>query len=417
MTGASDNKAPSSSTRSPFYIARQPIFDNSLKVFGYELIFRANRSEQKDSISQDQVVSRTINSILELGLDNLAGKARAFLKLAPNLLLNYIELPLESDRIAVTVPRDLDIDDKLVQSLELLATQGFTIVVDADAFESGSELLAGLTHIIKLDIRAVGRADLAEWVQRLHPQSARLLAENVDAQEDYEACRDAGFDYFHGHFLERPRMIEHHRLPENKVNVLRLLTALQNPDIEPKDVERIIKYDVTLNYMLLRSVNSAYFGLPMTVKTVSHAVAYLGLNAVRSLVRLILLADLDDRPDELTRIALTRARMAENLTANLSEDTRQDAFMVGLFSLLDAMLETPMANVVSQLPLVAEVRDALLKEAGPYGRMLRTIRAYEHGDWAGVESQQMWSEEDLASAYLEAVRWSNEQAVTLPPPA
>lgn len=414
MAGISDNETSGTANQTPSYLARQPIFDQTLKVFGYELIFRGDRSHYQDSVSQDKAVSRTINAILELGLENLVGDARAFLRLPPNLLLNYIELPLESDRIAVTVPRNVDIDDSLIRSLELLATQGMTIAVDGAAFANGNAALASVTDIIRLDVRTIEHAALASQIEHLRPLSARLLAENADAQEDYEVCRDLGFDYFQGYFLERPRMIEHRRLPENQLNVLRLLTALQNPDVEPKDIERIVKYDVALNYMLLRSVNSAYFGLPVTVKTVSHAIAYLGLNAVRRLVHLILLADLDDRPDELTRVALTRARMAENLTAQLSDDTRQDAFMVGMFSLLDAMLETPMSNVVSQLPLVDQVRDALLTEAGPYGRMLRTIRAYEHGDWEALEQQQMWSEEDLAAAYLEALRWSDEQANALP---
>jgi len=402
--------APEGEAYESVQIGRQPIFDRKLGIFGYEMLFRAGPQNRAHVLDGNRATSRVIlNSFLEIGLENLVGNAYAFFNLTRDFLLRHTELPFRSSRIALEVLEHVEVDNALRDALQVLVAQGFTIVLDDFTFEGSTAPLAGMAHIIKVDVQALDGGSLEEHARHLSAYPARLLAEKVETEEEFERCRELGFDYFQGYFFCRPRMIERRRLPESRLNVLRLLAALQRPDVEPKQLESIIRNDVSLNYKLLRWVNSAYYGLPITVKSVSHAIAYMGIDPVRHWVRLLLLAGLEDRPAELVRVALMRARMAERLTANLSEDTREGAFTVGLFSMLDALLQCPMREVVSELPLVDEVRQALLEEKGPFGRMLRTIRSYEAGDWRAVDEQELWSAEDLGRAYLDAVQWIQEQ--------
>lgn len=410
MSHNTPDDAASEDGQPSIYIARQPILDRDLRLFGYELLFRAGPENRADVLDGDRATSRVIlNSFLEIGLDSLVGKGYAFFNLTRNFLLRHTELPFRSSRIALEILEHVEVDEALTEAVRRLAAQGFTIVLDDFTFSGSTAPLAGLAHIIKVDVQALGADRLQPAVERLRRYPARLLAEKVETQDEYELCRRLGFDYFQGYFLRRPRMIEQRRLPENRLNVLRLLAELQRPEVEPRRLEAIIKHDLGLTYKLLRWVNSAYYGLPVKIRSVSHAIAYMGVDPVRHWVRLLLLAGLQDRPEELVRVALTRAAMAENLTGGLSEQTRESAFTVGLFSVLDALLETPMETVVSQLPLPDDVRDALLREEGPYGRLLKTIRAYETGDWAGLDAQEIWSVAELSRAYLQAVRWSDSQ--------
>lgn len=407
MAQTQDTAAVEATDRDSIYIGRQPIFDRDLNVFGYELLFRSGKENRADVLDGDQATSRVIlNSFLEIGLDKLVGNTYAFFNLTRNFLLNHSEFPFRSSKIGLEILEDVTVDETLMEAVRGLSAQGFLIALDDFMFTSENAPLAAIANLIKVDIQSMDRNELAQHVTQLRRFPAKLLAEKVEDQEQYEHCRELGFDYFQGYFLCKPKMFEERRLPDNKLNVLRLLTELENPDVGPKELEAIIKHDVSLNYKLLRCVNSAYYGLPISVKSVSHAVVYMGLDTVRNWVRLLVLAGLEDRPDELIQIALTRARMAENLTAHFSEDTKESAFTVGLFSVLDALMEVPMKDIVPRLPLAEEIRDALLESTGPYGRMLAIIRAYEGGDWDALEEQEMWTTEMLSEAYLNALEWA-----------
>lgn len=408
MTQTQDTTAVETAEQESIFIGRQPIFDRELNVFGYELLFRSGKENRADVLDGDQATSRVIlNSFLEIGLDKLVGNAYAFFNLTRNFLLNHSEFPFRSSKIGLEILEDVTVDETLMEAVRGLSAQGFLIALDDFMFTSENAPLAAIANLIKVDIQSMSRDELDQHVSQLRRFPAKLLAEKVETQEQYEHCRELGFDYFQGYFLCKPKMFEEKRLPDNKLNVLRLLTELENPDVGPKELEGIIKHDVSLNYKLLRCVNSAYYGLPITVKSVSHAVVYMGMDTVRNWVRLLVLAGLEDRPDELIKIALTRARMAENLTAHFSEDTKESAFTVGLFSVLDALMEVPMKEIIPRLPLADEIRDALLESTGPYGRMLAIIRAYEGGDWDALEEQEMWGTEILTEAYLDALDWAN----------
>lgn len=267
--------------------------------------------------------------------------------------------------------------------------------------------LIPLAHLVKIDVPSQTPGALEQLVAKLRRYQVKLVAEKVETRAQYQHCREIGFDYFQGRYLCRPEIVRERTLSDSKLNVLRLLAELERPDTGPKELEAVIRNDVALTYKLLRCVNSAYFGVSLKIKSLSHAIVYLGLNTIRNWARLLTLANISDRPVELIKLALTRAKMCELLVANLSKEINEIAFTVGLFSLLDALMGIPMQDALSRISLSDEIGQALVDGTGPYANLLNIVRAYEEGDWVALEDSH-YPRSALVNAYLEAVTWADE---------
>ena len=399
-------------------LARQPIYDRELAVVGYEILFRNSsenraRIDQSDTAAANAATARAlINTTLDMDLDRIAEGKILFFNLSHDFLLSDLELPESESRIGIDVLTDGRDDTALAKEVEDLALSGYVIALDDFHWREGVEPLIEAATMVKIDIQAHSATELAQLIQNLEPFDIKLTAKKVEDTQQFDYCRELGFELFQGYFMCRPTVVKAARVPDSKVNVMRLMAKLQDPDVSPKELEAVIRHDMALNYRLLRTVNSAYYGLAVKVRSISHAIVYLGLPAIRRWTRLQLLAGSDDRPSELIKLGLTRARMAELLTANLDKNVQDAAFTVGLFSLLDAILDLPMERVVEQLPLEADLARALTSRTGPYGHMLETIIQYENGRWDEMASG-MYSHKNLTDSYMEALLWAQEQYALL----
>lgn len=395
------------------FVARQPIFDNNLHVYGYELLFRDAMTDTANIADGDEAANQAtskvlLNTIMELDLDRLVDGRIAFFNMTRQFLMAGANLPLNASNVGIEILESVPIDDGTIQAAEELSLLGFTIALDDFDWRPGIERLLNLASIVKIDVLEHGEQAIIDMIDQLRPYKLRLVAEKVETQEQFEFCRELGFHYFQGFFLCRPNTVAARRLPENRLNTLRLIAKLQDPEVTPDEVENIIKHDVTLNYRLLKSVNSAYYGLSVRIRSVGHAIVYLGMPSVRNWANLLLLAGLEDRPNELVRLALVRARMCEILTEDKPSETRDGAFTTGLFSMLDALLDIPMNNIMEQLPLDEDLALALSEREGPYGRLLSTVIACERGDWKSIHSE-LFTNQQLAAAYFKSVDWATGQ--------
>jgi EAL and modified HD-GYP domain-containing signal transduction protein len=395
-------------------LARQAIYDRNLKVVGYEILFRdseQNRAEidQSDPAAANAATARAlINTTLDMDLDRIAEGKILFFNLSRDFLRSDFELPESESQIGIDVLTGEGDDEALATELEDLALSGYVIALDDFRWSEGVEPLVEAAQMVKIDVQAHSSVELATLIERLEPFDVKLTAKKVENTQQFDYCRELGFDLFQGYFMCRPTVVKAARVPDSKVNVLRLMAKLQDPDVAPQELEAIIRHDMALNYRLLRTVNSAYYGLSVKIRSISHAIVYLGLPAIRRWTRLQLLAGSGDTPSELIKLGLTRARMAELLTANLDKDVQDSAFTVGLFSLLDAILDLPMDQVVDQLPLEADLEKALTSRTGPYGHMLETIIQYENGEWDEMASG-LYSHKNLSASYMEALLWAQQQ--------
>lgn len=406
------DKGGSAETRAHF--ARQPIYDRDRAVFAYELLFRepeaATGADAPDRETDHSASARVLlDAITELDMEHVADNRLALINLSRDFLVDDHDLLPQDANMGIEIPATACNDDDAARVLGLLSARGITVALDDFSWQPGIERLLQQAHLVKIDIRNTDADALQPLAERLRDWPVKVLALNVETQEAFDQCRDMGFDYFQGFFLCRPRRVSTPRLPDSKINTLRLMDALQSPEVDPHDLEAIIHSDLTLHYRLLRTVNSSYYGLPVEVKSIAHAVIYLGIPTVRRWAYLQLVAGSDDRPPEVLRLALIRARMCEQLTPDADKEKRDTAFTVGLFSLLDGALDTSMELVLAHLPLDRDVARALVSREGPYGHLLQTVIWYEGGQWDRLEEDRRFALDSVTHCYLEALQWARAQ--------
>lgn len=394
-------------------LARQPIFDRRLAIFGYEMLYRpssgADSAGTLPARSPEAATARVvINAIMDMDVQQISNGRLAFFNIPPSLLLEDAELPFNPEQVGLDVVDADPADAALKEKLEHLKLDGMVLALDDFTWADGVENLLETVDIVKLNVSAMHHAELVDTLERLANHDVSTLAKRVETTQQFDFCRELGFHYFQGFFLCRPTLVKAQRLPDSKINVMRLIAKLQDPDVSPDELEDIIRHDMALHFRLLRTVNSAYYGLSVQIKSISHAIVYLGLSTIRRWTRLQLIAGSGDTPSEVVKQALVRARMCELLTGNFDKETQDAAFTTGLFSLLDAILELPMDQVLLQLPLADHLEAALTRREGPYGRLLDAVIRYETGEWSEM-GEGMYSADNLSQSYLEAVRWADEQ--------
>lgn len=396
------------------YIGRQPIFDRDLEVYAYELLFRSGSLNQAADANApfdgDRATSQVIvNAFIEIGLDQIVGNRRAFINLTRSFVTAATPLPFPQDRVVLEILEDIEPDAEVLAGLRTLAGQGYQMALDDFVFQEDRRALLEVAHIVKIDLMAVPRETLQAEVARLRRHDVRLIAEKVETREDFEQCRELGFDYFQGYFLSRPNIVQGRQLPPNRLAVLQLLARLQDPQADAGDIERLVAQDVALSYKLLRYINSAFFALPKKIESIRQAVIYLGTRAIRTWVSLLVVAGLDDKPAALVAQAMQRARMCELLAQRARRPQPDAYFTVGLFSLLEALLDAPLESILDTLPFSDGIRDALLRQEGPYGEALACVIAYERGHFLKARFDRLGATE-MTDTYLAATHWADQSA-------
>jgi len=381
-------------------VARQPIVDADLRLHGYELLFRGERGETADP--ERWTASLIVDGLAELGLRDLVGDALAFMNVSRGFLLEVDPLPFEPNGVVLELTEDShQTDEVLLARLRDLRERGYRIALDDFAYNPALGPLIELADVIKLDVLADGIERTAEVVKLLRAYDVELLAEKVETQEEFEACRRLGFDTFQGYFFARPHEFSGATVPAEALAGLDTVAALNDPDLGFDGLERIVSNDVGLSYKLLRYVNSGFFSLNRRVETVHDALVYLGEANVRQWATVMTLAGSTSRPPALISLALLRARLCQRVAAARGGVAEHAAFMAGLFSVVDALLDVPMDQALERLPFSDEINSALLGHDGPIGSILGGVVDTEHGSLevlAGIGG---------ADVYTEASAWAD----------
>lgn len=396
--------------RRDVFVGRQPIFDRQLNVIAYELLYRSSEVNQAGAIEPYQATARVIlNTVVEIGLDTLVGSKRAFINVTRGFLLSGHVAMFPADRIGVEVEQGMAVDAEVLEVLRVLSSLGYTIALDGLIYHDSLRPLVTLADTVKLDVCAMDRPTLEKQVAFLRQFEIALLAKKVATQEVLRYCMDLGFDYVQGYFLCQPEVVQGKQMPTSRLSLLRVLAELQHPEVDFEKVEAVISQDVSLSYRMLRMVNSAYYATQREIDTIGRALRFLGTNTITGLTSLLLLANIDDKPHELLRTAMVRAKMCEQLSNAPDKDT---FFLVGLLSVLDALMGCPMHELLQALPLTEDVTRALLSHEGVLGATLRCILAYERGNWHEAMSFGL-DRESMVDAYLTAIAWADEMSHTL----
>lgn len=397
------------------FIGRQAIYDRKLHVFAYELLYRHCADNKAVIVNGDHATSQIITSLfIELGLENIVGSKPAFINITGDFFLGDYPLAMSPEQVVLELLENIEPSNEIIAGARRLTEHGFRIALDDYLLKQKTRPLLELASYVKLDILQMSEQELNHTVTELrHHPSIRLIAEKVETPEQYKYCRELGFDYFQGYFFARPDVIKTHTTIINHAVVFNLLAQLRNPDITMPELEHLIAHDAVLSYRLLRYINSASFALRREIDSIQQALMLLGLDAVRKWSTLLLLAQASaHKPPELMTLALIRARMCELLAITHEGIDFNQAFTVGLFSLLDAMLDQDMASLLDQLPLSMSVKLALLNHDGPLGNLLHMVINYERGQWDGLVLHEDMSI-SYQSAYLAAVSWADSSTQLL----
>ncbi|MBI5364938.1 MAG: HDOD domain-containing protein [Planctomycetes bacterium] len=391
------------------WIGRQPIFDRALTTHAYELLFRSPYVARPTDIAGEIATAQVIVSALaDIGLDRVVGSLPAFVNVTRDFVVGGQPLPLPPERVVLEFLETIEGDRDVLVGVERLRDEGFRIALD-DVRDLRPALIPLMRRadIIKVDCLGLTPEEIAEIVRKLRPFPGRLLAEKVETAAEVQLCMELGFELFQGYFLERPSVIKSQTLSPSRTQLLRLIAELQEPEVTFEQVEEIVRLDLALSLKLVSCANSATYGVERRIENVRDAVILLGLLQTRNLVTLILLSRIDGKPPELLQQAMTRARMCENLATRRSKPDPRAAFMVGMFSLLDALLDQPMQTILEGLPLSAPTKDALSERRGELGGLLEAVVSCERGEWDVVE-QHLGTEEPLRACFVDAIEWASE---------
>jgi EAL and modified HD-GYP domain-containing signal transduction protein len=278
-------------------------------------------------------------------------------------------------------------------------------VVDLD--REGHTEIAPLIDVVKLDVLAIPPADLPGIVERSRSMfpKALLLAEKVEDTSKYADCMQLGFDLFQGYFFAKPETLERSGRPNNVSTAILLLAEVSRPDVDIDRIEGLISADPSLAYSILRLVNSSSFGLNGRVQSIRHAIVMVGFVQVRQLAVLLTMAK-NSRAisDEIIVLAAVRAQMAGQLAGTSGQSGV--AFTTGLLSVIDTVFGAPMEELLTGLPLPAEVREALLHGSGPLGELMEIVYAFERADMDELERLRPGEAETIREYYAKSVAWA-----------
>jgi c-di-GMP-related signal transduction protein len=393
------------------FVARQPILTREEQVFGYELLFRDGVENYFRATDPDAASRHTLDTSMLMGLDTLCGGRRAFLNCTREVLLkDYISL-LPPQQTVVEVLETVEPDDLVIAACQRLKENGYLIALDDFAINDPREVLTDYADIIKVDCMAVPPDQQKAMIKRFGPWKCRMLAEKIETREEFVAAKNAGFVYFQGYFFRRPEVMVTHEIPANRLNYVRMLQAVSKPELDPREIENVIKVEASICYRLLRYLNSAVFSFSKEIHSIKHALSLLGEREIRRWVRLVAtLGAAQDKSTELVSLALVRARFCELLSPKIKHGD-SDLFLLGLLSLIDTILEVPMATVLENISIDQETKSVLLGGASRLRPLYQLMLAQESGEWeqsSQLAGQLELKDEEVADFYWQAVEWSRQ---------
>lgn len=393
-------------------LARQGIYDKSGSVYAYELLYRRGDAIVSDvdnlnAQAGDAATSSVITQLFfNLDMDSLLGNKPAFINFTHNNLIQQIPGLLPKNRIVIEVLETVDIDQNLLDSLQNLKEQGYTIALDDFAYSQDKSVLIEFADIIKIDVLNLSKQQIASQLAHLRGFKGRLLAEKIEDKEQFNHCIELGFDYFQGFFFDKPSPQNGTVITENKAHLLRVLAELNNEHVGVDKIEDILLQIPKFSYRILRLVNSASFYSRRKIESLMDAIVQLGLVKIRAWLSLLLLTSIDDLALDLMERALIRAKMCELLSKVTGIANPQQAYMVGMFSTLDGILNEPMASLLAKIELSETLNEALLNHRGELGELLKLTIDYETANFNTLEQSSI-KQADFVNAYLQGINHAN----------
>jgi EAL and modified HD-GYP domain-containing signal transduction protein len=392
------------------YIARQPILNREQSTHGYELLSRNGPENFFPASDPDVATVNTIDFSLLAASSALTTGLPAFINCTRNILLREVITLLPRDRVVVEILEDVVADEQTLGACDRLHRAGYQIALDDYVPTPNTMRLLPFADMVKVDFLATNAARQASVAAEMRRRGIRLIAEKVESREQFDLALRLGYHYFQGYFFCKPQMLTMQDIPCSQLTYIQILSIVHRAFYDVDQLEQAILREPSLCYRLLRYLNSAAFGL-FPIRSIRHALSLLGQREIQKWVSIVVVISIaSERPSELIASTLTRARICEVLAPLCSLDAAE-AFMAGIMSLMDAILDRPMHAVIAQLPLTNSCKDALRGGSHALGKLLQLAVACERGAWEDVArgaAELGAPEEAVWEAYRDACGWSAE---------
>lgn len=406
--------ARSSAPQALRYVARQPIFNRREQVFAYELLFR-DGLENAFHGDVDEASRATLDRSLLMGLDVLCDGRRAFVNCTRDTLLQGLVTLLPPAITVVEILESVPPDPEVLAACRSLKQAGYTLALDDYVPDERREPFIEIADFIKVEMKLTTAEQRAELMKRFESRRCAMLAEKVETRADFLYARDLGFVYFQGYFFRRPEILSTRDVPANRLNYLRMLQEVSRQELDLPTIEKLVKSEAAVCYRLLRYLNSTAFAFRSEIHSVRHALTILGERDLRRWVRLVATVGAgQDKTTDLVLAALVRGRFAELLAPHIPHG-ESDLFLMGLLSLIDAMLDMPMKDILERISLDHPTKQVLLGEPSPLSPIFQLILSHESGDWdtAAKLARDLGIDAEVAADhYWEAQRWARELTAT-----
>ena len=397
------------------FIARQPIFDAKQRVYGYELLYRSSAENIYSEADGDKASFSVIgNTLLVIGAQQISQGKKVFVNFTRKLLLEGAATYLPKEIGVVEILENVEPDDELIEAIKTIRSQGYILALD-DFILRGNEdsPFLGLVDIIKVDLRQTDEQERKAIAQRFPSEGeVKLLAEKTETREEFADALEMGYSYFQGYFFCKPEILARRDIPGHKIHYLRILKeiSVDNPSFET--IKQIIEQNPSFAYKLLKYVNSAFFGLRREITSIMHALQILGEAEIRRWVSLAVIMELgNDQPQELLRLCLLRARFSENLASKSRyKKQKSEFFFMGLFSCMDVLLGRPMEEILEDLPIQTQIKEALLGKPNLFRIVLDLTISYAKANWMDLPplaSRLGIEESEIPELYADSIEWAD----------
>lgn len=401
------------------FIARQPIFDINKNIIGYELLFRDRDFNNISLQDPDKATSHIIsNSFENTKINMLAEDNRVFINFTSDLIKNNVASLFPKEKLVIEITKDISIDNDIVESIEELKSQGYTIVLDYFIFDDELYMKAvNYADMIKIDFIKYSDDEIKKILSKINSNNIKFIALKVETIEDYEIAKELGFTYFQGFFFAKPQIVKQKIIEPRRLSLLRLLQQVNKKDLDIDALSTIISQDSILSYRLLKLVNSVVYGVKHKINSVNHALLMLGEIETRKWVSLIVLKGISgDENNEIIKMSYLRAKFLEHISTHTKfKSQSEDLFLLGLFSLLDVILRSSFEAILDDLPVSTNIKNALIHKQGEYIPFLNIITNYEKGEFNKLEKiikEKNIDNKEVIDAYIKAVKWSDEVNVS-----
>ena len=389
-------------------MAQQPIFKKSKELFGYELLFRGQDS-QNANVSDGEMATSQVLVNLCIGITQLETQLRKpfFINMTTNLMLSDAFFPIDPNTVYIEILEGQQLTPQFIEAVKNWRQAGYRFVLDDYQFDKEYESLLPWVSIVKIDVLITPPQNYSAKIRDLKAKGLILVAEKVEDQAMFDYCHQLGFDLFQGYFLQKPEIIKGKKIDSAAQSAITLLNALEDKDIGIDVITSMVSQNPTLSFQLLRILKSPVSGIPRKIESIKEAVIFLGLVQLKRWALLITLTSTSKQPKALFKILLTRARCCQLMAESDNKALSDSAFMTGLMSGIDALFAMEKTLLLNQIALSQEVMDAILKSEGSLGNYLQKTIYVEKQEWSKIQKIDPIERVQLNRHFLDAMLWAN----------